>query len=583
MAGFDIIIRNGTLVDGTGGEPYIADIAISGNRIAAIGDVREQGAREIDAARRIVTPGFVDVHTHYDGQATWTSRLTPSSTHGVTTAIMGNCGVGFAPCRPEDRQQLIRLMDGIEDIPEVVLSEGLPWDWESYPDYLDHIARNFYDINIGGYLPHSALRVYAMGRRGLEREPATPADIARMRRMLGKALEAGAFGLATSQSLFHRASDGRPIPTLDTSIEEMTGLAAEIKAFGRGVFQCVIEYEDIDHFLGQVGPVARDVGIPLFFSMSESNHDPAHSRRLLDRVAELNRLHGTNVKAQIFARGVGFILGHHLTLNPFSLTETYKSLGALEPEERLAALRDPAIKARILSEPAAADPRLPLAVLVRDFTRMFPLGDPPDYEPAPETSIATAAARLGIPPEALAYDLLLEKDGRNCLYLIVNNYADMSLEGAREIMLRDDTILGLGDAGAHCGTICDGAYPTFMLTHWVRDRDRGARVPLAWAVKALSRDTAAAIGLDDRGILAPGYRADLNIIDLKRLRLRAPELVFDMPGNSRRLLQRADGYDYTIVGGVITYRDGEPTGALPGRLVRGPQPAPSRHAASWKA
>ena len=564
----DLVIRNGLVVDGTGGEPYVADVGIRNDRIAAIGQLAGLSAREIDASGRIVTPGFVDIHTHYDGQATWTSRLTPSSVHGVTTAVMGNCGVGFAPCRPKDRLGLIQLMEGIEDIPEVVLSKGLPWEWESYPEYLKHISRKSYDINIGGYLPHSALRVYVMGERGMNREPATAEDIATMRRMLREALQAGAFGLATSQSLFHRSSDGRPIPTLDPSIEEMKGLAEEITQFRRGVLQCVIEYGDLDHFMGQLLPLARDVGVPVFFSLAESNNDPEHCRKLLDRIGELNRHHGTRVKAQVFARGVGFILGYHLTLNPFSLTDSFKPLVKLSFEERLAKLRDPAIKARILAEPPAADPKLPLAVMVRDFSRMFHLGDPPNYEPAPQTSIAAEAARLGVSPEELAYDLLLEDEGRNCLYLIVNNYATMSLDGARELMLRDETILGLGDAGAHCATICDGAYPTFLLTHWVRDRSRG-RVSLPWAIKALSGEPASAIGLRDRGVLSPGMRADINIIDLQRLQLRAPEVQFDMPGGGRRLLQQASGYDYTIVGGIITYQNGQPTGMLPGRLVRG--------------
>jgi N-acyl-D-aspartate/D-glutamate deacylase len=564
---FDFVIRGGELIDGSGGEPFVGDVAVRAGNIAAVGNVLGFGHEEFDASGSMVTPGFVDIHTHYDGQVTWSDRLTPSSMHGVTTAIMGNCGVGFAPCRPRDRDTLIRLMEGIEDIPEVVLADGLPWTWSTFPEYLDFLGSRHYDIDFGGYMPHAALRVFVMGQRACDCEAATAADIARMREVLRKAIEAGAFGLATSRTVFHRSSNGMPIPTLRAKYDELAALARVLNDAGRGVVQCAIDLEDADHLFEQIIATVQGSEVPLYFSLAQQSNAPDHWRELLRRTSEANA-QGLNIKAQVFPRGVGFILGHEMTLNPFVLTPTYQSLSALTFEQRMSALRDRNIRDKVLMEQSFFDARKPLALLVRDFERMFVLGNPVDYEPVPEDSIASRGRRANIRPEALAYDLMLESGGRNLLYLIVTNYANMSLDDAMLMMRHDHTLIGLGDAGAHCGTICDGAYPTFMLSHWGRDRRRGEKLPLPWLVKAMSRDTAAAVGLNDRGILAAGYRADINVIDFGRLRLHAPTVEKDLPKGGRRLMQRADGYRMTMVNGVAIQRDGIPTGALPGRLVR---------------
>jgi N-acyl-D-aspartate/D-glutamate deacylase len=564
---FDFVIRRGLLVDGTGGEPFTADLAIRGGHIAAIGDIRGSGRDEFDATGLLVTPGFVDIHTHYDAQVTWSDRLTPSSIHGVTTAIMGNCGVGFAPCRPQDRETLIRLMEGIEDIPEVVLAEGLPWTWSTFPEYLDFLGARHYDIDFGGFMPHAALRVFVMGQRACNCEFATAADIVQMARILRAAIEAGAFGLATSRTVFHRSSDGMPIPTLRAKYDELAALARVLNDAGRGVVQCAMDLEDADHLFEQIVATIQGLEVPLYFSLAQFANAPDHWRELMRRTSIANA-QGMNVKAQVFPRGVGFILGYEMTLNPFVLTPTYQSVAALPFSERISALRNMSIRGKILTEQSAFDAKRPLAVMVRDFERMFVLGDPVDYEPAPEDSIASRARRAGVRPEELAYDLMLEGHGRNLLYLIVTNYAKMSLDDAMLMMRHEYALIGLGDAGAHCGTICDGAYPTFMLSHWGRDRQRGEKLPLPWLIKSMTHDTAIAAGLNDRGVLATGYRADINVIDFAGLRLHAPTVESDLPKGGRRLMQRADGYRMTMVNGVAIQRDGNATGSLPGRLVR---------------
>ncbi|HLG87550.1 MAG TPA: amidohydrolase family protein [Alphaproteobacteria bacterium] len=570
---FDLVIRGGTLIDGSGGEPREADVAIRDGLIAAVGKPAGSGREEIDAKGLLVTPGFVDIHTHYDGQVTWENRLVPSVAHGVTTAVMGNCGVGFAPCKPDQHELLIRLMEGVEDIPHPVLAEGLPWSWESYPEYLAFLSERPYDIDVAGYLPHAALRVYVMGQRGVDREPATEADMRRMAEIVGEAVKAGAMGVATSRTLFHRSSDGNSIPTLTASEDELTALAMALKGCGAGIMQVVSDYDDPPALFGMMRRLAERSGRPLTFSLGAGNVRANPWREILQWVAEAND-NGVVMRPQVMPRAVGLLLGHELTLNPFYTTQGYRALAHLPFADKIAALRNPEIRARVVGEPLKPDPKNLLGAAVRRFDRMFQLGDPPDYEQAPEASIAGIAARRGVTSEEAAYDLMLERDGRNMLYLAMSNFADGKLDAACEMLRHRDVVPGLGDGGAHCGTICDGSYSTFMLTHYGRDRTRGPKLPIPHIVRSLTRGTASVVGLNDRGQVAPGYKADLNLIDFDRLRLRAPELVSDLPAGGHRLVQRAEGYVATIVSGNVTYRAGEATGMLPGRLVRGAQPEP---------
>lgn len=568
----DLVIRGGVVIDGSGAEPCETDVAVAGGRIVTVGDVTAAGRNEIDAKGLVVTPGFVDIHTHYDGQVTWENRLVPSSCHGVTTVVMGNCGVGFAPCRPDEHDVLIRLMEGVEDIPHPVLVDGIPWSWESYPDYLRFLARRQYDMDICGYMPHAAVRVYVMGPRGADREPATASDLAQMAQLLREAMVAGAMGFSTSRTFFHRSSDGKSAPTFGAAEEELTALALALKTCGKGAMQFIVDFDDAAEAFGCLRRLVERSGRPLSFSLLEGVLGPLSMRwpEILDWVAEANA-QGLPIKAQVPARAIGLLFGHDLTLNPFYSTDTYRALARLPLEGRIAELRLPEVRARVLAEPVDPNPANVLGLMVRDFERMFLLGDPPDYEPSPEASIAAQARRRGVSPEALAYDLMLKRDGRNMLYYAAANYTHGSLDSCLAMMRHRGSVLGLGDGGAHCGTICDGSFPTFMLTHWARDRARGERLPLPWIVKALSRVTAEAVGLLDRGLIAPGYKADLNIVDLDRLWLHAPEVAHDLPTGGRRLVQRAEGYAATIVSGTVVYRNGAPTGALPGRLVRGPQ------------
>jgi N-acyl-D-aspartate/D-glutamate deacylase len=560
-----LVIRNGTIVDGSGGEPYEADLAVTDGKIAAIGGNLPKATEEIDARGELVVPGFVDVHTHYDAQVTWSDRLSPSSWNGATTVLFGNCGVGFAPCHEDQHDLLINLMEGVEDIPEVVLSEGLPWNWHSFPDFLDAIANRSYDVDVAAQVPHAALRVYVMGERGANREPATRQDRRRMAELTAEGLRAGALGFSTSRTLNHRAADGRSIPTLRAEEAELTAIAHALREAGTGWLQIVSDFEDQAGEIGLFRRLAKESNRPVTISMLQSHARPDGWRTLLAEIDEANA-EGFRITAQVRSRPTSVLLGFELSQNPFMGRPSYKAIAHLPFAQRLAELRKPELRTRILGEAFEGGGR---ERRVERWDRMYPFGDPPDYEPNPESSIAARAVRQGRPPEEVAYDLLLERDGREMLYLPVTNYAAGNLDVVREMIAAPNTLIGLGDGGAHVGVMCDATATSYTLTHWTRDRGRGELFPVAWAIKRLAADNAQAIGLWDRGVLAVGKKADINILDYDRLRLRAPEVVYDLPAGGRRLVQRTDGIDATIVSGAVVYRHGQATGALPGRLIRG--------------
>jgi len=563
----ELIIRGGTVVDGLGGEPYEADVAIGAGHILAVGKLgpTPRGAEEIDARRMLVTPGFVDIHTHYDAQATWSSRLDSSSWHGVTTALMGNCGVGFAPCLPDRRDSLVALMEGVEDLPEVVLTEGLPWNWESFPDFLDVLGARKYDMDVATQVPHAALRIHVMGQRASDHEQATPADRAEMARLATESITAGALGVSTSRALAHKTLDGRHTPTLHAAEEELADIGRALGRLGRGWLQVNSDFDEPEEEFAMLRRVAEASGRPLIFSLLQREKAPSLWRFLLDRIEEANAA-GTSISGQIMARPIGLMLGFELSQNPFMDRASWQQVTKLPIAERLALLRNPEFRARLIAEPTM-DPVI--ASRLNNWRAVFPLGDPPEYEPSPEQSIAAIAARRGMDAQELAYDLMLENNGRGILNRPIINYADGDLAAVKTMVEHPNTLMGLGDGGAHVGFICDASSTTSMITHWTRDRSRGERLPLGFVVRRLTHDNARALGLADRGAIAPGLRADINVIDYDRLRVRSPELVYDLPAGGKRLLQRADGYVATIVNGQPVYREGEATGALPGRLVRG--------------
>ncbi|MBY9065892.1 amidohydrolase family protein [Hyphomonas sp. WL0036] len=572
MTTHDLIIRGGTIVDGTGAEAYEGDVAVSGGVITAVGKVNGKGIEEIDAKGQIVTPGFVDLHTHYDGQVTWGEEMSPSSIHGITTVVMGNCGVGFAPCKSEDHDRLIRLMEGVEDIPFPVLSQGLPWAWESFPDYLDFLSTRRFDTDVCAQLPHAALRVFVMGDRGANREDATPEDIAAMAKLAKEAMMAGAMGFSTSRTLNHRTSDGQPTPTLTASQAELEGIAMGLSEAGRGVLQFVSDFNDPLKEAAMLRHLVEVSGRPLSVSLAQSDVAPNAWRKLLGAI-EAAANDGVPIRAQVAPRPVGVLLGLDLTLNPFTAHPTYQSIAHLPLAERVARLRDPAFRAQLLADEPSADNPFVKSTL-RNLGKIFQLSDPVNYEPGPESTLAAIAEARGMTPEAVALDLMLERDGMGVLYLPFLNYAQGSLDPILEMMESPATLPGLSDGGAHVGMICDGSFTTTMLTHWVRDRMKGKKLSVESIVQRQARKTAEWIGLWDRGLIAPGYRADLNVIDLANLKLHLPTIQRDLPAGGRRLMQRASGYTATILKGEITHRDGDPTGKRPGRLVRGARAAP---------
>jgi N-acyl-D-amino-acid deacylase len=571
---YELIIRNGTIVDGLGGEPFVGDVAIVDGVIAAVGAVDGESAKELDATGLLVTPGFVDLHTHYDGQAIWSDRLTPSSAHGVTTAVMGNCGVGFAPCRPDDHETLVDLMAGVEDIPGVVMVDGLPWTWETFPEFLDALDARRRDIDVAAFLPHSPLRVYVMGRRGVDREPATAEDLALMRKLAAEAVEVGALGFASSRLTLHKSESGQPIPSFEAGYAELEAIAQGVKDAGGGLIQFVPDLVAGDYgpALQTVFDVAEDVGLPVTFTLAIGNAGDPFFVDGLTMVEKANAA-GGDITAQIFPRPIGLVIGLELSGNPFVMYPSYQELAGLPLAERVAELRKPDVRERILSDKPSAGGH-PLMFAAQAFEWMFPLGDPPNYEPPRADSIASRALARGVSPLEEAYDRLLDDDGHAMLLVTLANFRDGTLDTVAELIRRDDVVLGLGDGGAHYGMICDASFPTYMLTHWVRDRAKGL-LSVAEAVRELTSATARVAGLADRGRIAVGYKADLNVIDHDALRLHRPSIARDLPGGGRRLDQTADGYVATIVSGEVIAEHGAPTDARPGKLIRGRQPTPA--------
>jgi N-acyl-D-aspartate/D-glutamate deacylase len=563
MAAHDLIIRGGTVLDGTGTPARTADVAVTDGIVTEVGRVDGRATEELDADGLLVTPGLVDIHVHYDGQATWDDRLIPSAWHGVTTVVAGNCGVGFAPVRPADHDRLIQLMEGVEDIPGAALHEGLPWTWQSFPEFLDALDGRHYDVDLATHVPHGALRLNVMGERGAQREMATPEDIEAMAALAREAVEAGAIGFSTSRTRNHRSSNGELTPTLTADADELLGIARAVGATGTGVLQVVSDFDDVDAEFGLFRSMAEASGRPLSFSLA--GVDPEKYPRQLALLDEANAA-GVRMRGQAAARAIGILVGLQCTVNPLAGNPVWQEIAGLSVAEQARAMAEPSFKERFL----AAAPK-PLG----GADRMFELGDPPDYEPDPSTSIEARAARAGRSALDLAFDLFAQDEGRTFLYVPIINWFDGTLDGVGEMLAHQHTVPGLSDGGAHVGTICDASFPTTFLSYWGRDREHG-RLDLAYLVRQHTKDTAETVGLLDRGVLAPGYRADVNLIDFDALRPRRPEMRHDLPAGGKRLLQRADGYHTTLVRGQVTYRDGEPTDALPGRLLRGATAAPAR-------
>jgi N-acyl-D-aspartate/D-glutamate deacylase len=561
----DLVVRGGTVLDGTGADAVTADVAITDGLITEVGRVDGPARRQLDADGLLVTPGFVDLHVHYDGQATWDERLQPSSWHGVTTVVAGNCGVGFAPVRPADHQRLIELMEGVEDIPGTALHEGLPWTWQSFPEFLDALDGRRYDVDLATQVPHGALRLHVMGERGAAREPATPEDIVEMARLAAAGIEAGGLGFTTSRTMNHRTSRGELTPTLTAEADELVGIAEALGATGTGVLQVVSDFVDVDAEFGLFRSMAEASGRPLSFSLADVQG--SRWRRLLDLLEEANGA-GVAMTGQAAARAIGILLGLQCSMHPFLGNPVLAEVAGRPPAEQARAMADPGFRERVLAATDGTSGFLGMS------DRLFELADPPDYEPHPSTSLAARAEREGRPLAEVVYDVVAADEGRALLYLPIINWIDDRLDAVGTMLGHAHTVPGLSDGGAHVGTICDASFPTTLLSHWGRDRPDG-RLPLPFLVARQTRDTARTVGLLDRGVLAPGYRGDCNLIDFGALRARRPEVHFDLPAGGRRLLQRADGYVATVKGGEVTYERGEPTGALPGRLLRGARPAPT--------
>ncbi|MQA67132.1 MAG: amidohydrolase family protein [Alphaproteobacteria bacterium] len=568
----DLVIRGGTVADGRGTALFEADIAVDAGRITAVGRVAGSCREEIDARGLLVAPGFVDIHSHYDAQAIWDERLLPSGWQGVTTTVMGNCGVGFAPVRESDRETLIELMEGVEDIPGPVLREGLTWEWSSFPEYLDALERRRHDMDVCAQLPHSALRVFVMGERAVRREPATEEDIAAMRALAREAIEAGAMGFTTSLSDNHRTPQGDFIPSRGAQAGELAGVACGLKDAGRGVLQIILNLgpdpAEREREFAIVRGMVEASGRPLSLTVLQRIRDPEGWRHTMGMMEAAVR-DGLPMYAQVIPRPLGTLFGLDMARHPFCYHPSFKAIADQPLETKVAAFRDPDFRKRLLAEEAENKDES-LIRRVQNFDYMFPLGDPPNYAPARESSVGYMARGRELSPFEVAYDVMLADDGCNMLFSPNSGYGHFNLEGCRELMENPRSVVAVSDGGAHVAQICDTSFSTFLLTYWGRDRGN-RRLDVSWLIKRMTGDTAALVGLDDRGRIAPGYKADINVIDFDNLRIERPYMVHDLPLGGKRLLQRTRGYVSTIVSGIEVYHDGEATGALPGRLVRGPQ------------
>jgi N-acyl-D-aspartate/D-glutamate deacylase len=581
MATHDLIIRGGSVIDGTGAAARTADVAVSDGVVTEVSDngrITETAERVIDADGALVIPGIVDIHAHYDGQATWDQRLQPSSWHGVTTVVMGNCGVGFAPVHDDDHNRLIELMEGVEDIPGAALDEGLPWTWNSFGEFLDAVDVLPHDIDVAAQVPHGAVRLNVMGERGANHEDATPDDIAAMAALAREGIEAGGLGFTTSRTRNHKTSTGAYTPTLTAAPDELIGIAEGVGAAGTGVLQVVSDFVDPEHEFATLRAMVERSGRPLSISVARSPLAPDHFRTLLDNISRAND-DGLPMTGQVAPRAVGLILGLECTLHPFLTNPVYREIADRPLSERVAMLRESGFRSRLLDHEANGAADKLGGRLISRYDLLFEMADDPDYEPSLTDSIASRADAQRSSAAALALDTMLADDGHGLLYLPFLNYIDGNLDGCHEMLTHPHTVPGLADGGAHVGTICDGSFPTTLLAYWGRDRDRD-RIDLPFLVQRHCRDTASTVGLLDRGVLAPGYRADVNVVDFENLRLHKPEIVHDLPAGGRRLLQRAEGWEHTVVAGRETYHRGEATDELPGRLIRGAQEAPARRAAT---
>ncbi|MSO64341.1 MAG: D-aminoacylase [Alphaproteobacteria bacterium] len=575
MAQYDLVIRGGTIADGTGAATFEGDVAISGDRIVAVGKVADRGKDEINAKGRLVTPGFIDIHTHFDGQVMWDRHMTPSSGHGVTTVLMGNCGVGFAPCTPAQRAAMVDVMEGVEDIPGATLNAGLPWTWTTFPEYLTALETRRVDVDFATMVPHCPVRVFVMGDRGERREPASPEDIRRMAAIVREGVAAGGMGFSTSRAVGHRSASGDVVPSTTASEDELMGILLALKDLGAGTFMTASDFDTSKGFSSEFAMLRRlaeTTGRPVHFPLLQAKERPDQWRELADGAAAAYQA-GATMYGQVVARPVGVLFGLELTSHPFSFCVSYRAIKHLPLAERVKAMRTPELRARLLAEPAEGKD-LRVMGMARGVDAQYPMGDPPNYSPKVEERLDNIAKRQGRTAFEVAYDVLLDQEGKGLLYHPARNFAAHNLDTVLEMLRRPETVIGLGDAGAHLGRICDSSMPTFLLTYWTRDR-AGERLSVPWVVKALTSRNAAVVGFHDRGLLKPGYKADLNVIDYDRLTLRAPRATHDLPAGGMRLSQHAEGYDATILSGQVTFRAGRSTEAFPGKLVRGVQAAPT--------
>jgi len=564
---YDLIIKNGTVYDGTGGKPFFADVAIKGNKIVAIGELEGSSKEIIDAKGKIVAPGFVDIHTHYDGQVTWDPYLRPSTYHGVTTVVMGNCGVGFSPCKPEERDWLISLMEGVEDIPGTALHEGIDWQWESFPEYLDTLEKKPLAIDVGTQIPHGAVRAYVMGQRGIDREEASQKEIEQMSQIVKEAIEAGAFGFSTSRTEKHKDSSGALTPSITAHKNELITIAKSLGETKSGVLQGISDFYDFETEFNIFKEMSVSSGRPISITVEQMDQRPDWWHQLLDGIEEAQD-EGINMYGQVPPRATGINMGLTATLNPFTFYPSFYELSKKSLEEKVAIMKDPAFKEKLLSEDPVSIGSPLVDEITQSFNKMFRLGEPANYEPEPDASFEAIAKKQNISPQEVAYDCLLEKEGRALIYHPLFNYLPGNLDYVERMLNHPYSISGLGDAGAHCGAISDASFPTTLIQHWGRDRKRGKKIPLEKLISMQTLETSRLLGITDRGVLKEGYKADINVIDFENLTLHEPEVLNDLPAGGRRLVQRASGYEYTIVSGQIAFKDGESTGALNGRLIR---------------